>query len=151
MQGLGNTLEQQLGGGQQNPYLDQTFDRASDAVSQRFNENVIPGLNASFGSAGRTGGGLHAQSLADASGQYGEALGGLATDIYGGAYENDQNRQLGYAGLVPGYEQARNRFADPMFSNLQNYKDLISQSAIGSASGMSTGKSSSMGYRGPGK
>ena len=80
--------------GDQNPWLDRTFDRASQSVSDRFTKDVIPGLNATFGSAGRTGGGLHGQTFTDAAGQYGDTLNNLATDIYGGAYESDQNRRL---------------------------------------------------------
>ena len=104
--------------GGQNPYLDQTFGRASDAVSQRFREDVLPGINASFGAAGRTGGGLHAQAFTDAAGKYGDTLNNLATDIYGGAYESDANRrlqrdvtagQLGEAGLLRGLQGATDR------------------------------------------
>ena len=80
--------------GAENPWLDRTFDRASQSVSDRFTKDVIPGVNATFGSAGRTGGGLHGQVFADAAGKHGDTLNNLATDIYGGAYENDARRRL---------------------------------------------------------
>ena len=96
--------------GDQNPWLDKTFDRASQSVSDRFNQDVIPGINATFGSAGRTGGGLHGQVFGDAAGQYGDALNNLATDIYGGAYESDANRRLQRDVSVAGFgESALNR------------------------------------------
>lgn len=97
--------------GAQNPWLDRTFDRASQSVSDQFNRDVIPGLNSTFGSAGRTGGGLHGQTFTDAAGQHGDTLNNLATDIYGGAYESDANRRLQRdvtAGQLGEAERARN-------------------------------------------
>lgn len=78
----------------QNPYLDQTFNRAAGRVGEQFNEQVLPGIHSAFSSAGRTGGGLHGQTVTGAAGELGDTLSGLATDIYGGAYDRDMSRQL---------------------------------------------------------
>jgi hypothetical protein len=74
----------------QNPYLDATFNRAALATQNQ--------LSSEFARSGRNVGAaepLRSQQLND-----------LATGIYGGAYENDRNRQqqtLGYA--IPLAEQ----------------------------------------------
>ena len=67
---------------QSNPYLDQTFDKAADKVSNN--------VNAMFSGSGRYGSGAH-------QGVMGDTMGDLATSVYGGAYESDANRRFGAA------------------------------------------------------
>lgn len=67
---------QELGG---NPLLDAMYDRAAAKVRDN--------TNAAFSMAGRYGSGAHGSTL-------GESLGGLATDMYGQAYESERGRQL---------------------------------------------------------
>ena len=98
-------IGQVAGGGGENPYLDRAFGRASDAVNKRFTEDLIPGLNATFGQAGGTGGSAHQLALNDVSGQYGNTLNNLATDIYGGAYESDAARRLQRDVSAAGFEE----------------------------------------------
>jgi len=62
----------------ENPYLNATFDRAAQGVTNQVQSN--------FGRAGRNVGG------ADAAGVAADRYGNLATDIYGGAYRDE--RQL---------------------------------------------------------
>lgn len=69
---------QQLMQGGQNPYLDATFNRAAGAV----NRNMDSVLS-------RSG-----RDLTGNIGARADQLGNLATNIYGGAYEADQNRRL---------------------------------------------------------
>ena len=97
--GLGY-LQGQLGGGV-NPYVDQAFDRASQRLSNTFNENVLPGVNATFGGAGRTGSPAHERTVDQANRTFGESQADLAAQIYAPAYEADQNRrQQGAAQLA---------------------------------------------------
>ena len=77
-----------------NPYLDATFDKASGRVTENFTDAVMPGINATFGSGGRTGSGLHTQAIGDAQDELGNDLSGLATDIYGGNYQQERNRMM---------------------------------------------------------
>lgn len=77
-----------------NPFLDATYDRAAGRVTDHFSKSILPGINATFAGAGRTGGGLHGDYISQAVGEAGDALSGLATDIYGGAYESGQERLL---------------------------------------------------------
>jgi hypothetical protein len=88
-----------------NPYLDATFNNARDAVTS--------GVNAQFSGAGRTGSGAHA-------GQLGDSLGQLATNIYGGNYQNERANQMAMLGHVPMLQQ-------------QSYADMDRLMAVGGA------------------
>jgi hypothetical protein len=77
--------------GDQNPYLDATFNKASDAVRQR--------LDSQFAAAGRYGADAHQNVTAD-------AYNDLATSIYGGAYDSDMGRRMQGLGMAPGLDSA---------------------------------------------
>jgi hypothetical protein len=79
-------LSPMAAGGATNPYLDQTYDLAAGKVRSS--------LDSQFAGAGRYGSGGHQQAV-------GSALGDLATKLYGGEYDANQNRAL-QAGSVLG-------------------------------------------------
>ena len=83
-----------------NPYLDQQFDQATRRVREQFQDTVTPGINATFGAAGRTGSGIHQEALSDAAGELGDTLGGVAADLYGNAYTQERQNQLNAAGQL---------------------------------------------------
>ena len=105
-----DSLQQQVAGGA-NPYLDRTFDAAADRAGRKFNEYVLPGVNTTFGGAGRAGSAAHERAVGGAGRDFGETLGDLGAQIYGGAYESDANRRLSgaqnLASLGLGAGQAR--------------------------------------------
>jgi len=78
-----------------NPYLDQSFNRAADAVE------------------GRMRGSTAFQGLSNSGGQqmYNRNLNDLAGQVYGGAYENEANRRQG-AGLAISQLQQQAREGD---------------------------------------
>jgi hypothetical protein len=85
-------------GGATNPHLDATFNKAADSVQNR--------LSSQFAGSGRN---IGASRAANAS-----ELNDLATNLYGGAYENERNRQLQYGSQqlgigAQGYELERDR------------------------------------------
>lgn len=90
----------------QNPYLDDMFNRASSAVGRQFSNNVMPGIASMFSGAGRFGSNQMAEGLGQAEQQYGDTLNRLATDIYGGNYAQERGYQqqalgqLGQFGLA---------------------------------------------------
>lgn len=84
-----------------NPWLDKTFGMASDAVSRRFREDTLPGANAAFSMAGRTGSGAHQNAVDWQSQAHGRNLNDLATSIYGGAYDAERNRQQQALSTLP--------------------------------------------------
>jgi hypothetical protein len=90
-------------GGATNPYLDATFNKAADSVQNR--------LETQFAGSGRN---VSASMPANA-----DYLNDLATQIYGGAYENERGRQYGYDAAQlgigsSGYESERDRMAQDL-------------------------------------
>lgn len=93
----------QLMSGGQNPYLDATFNQAAGNLATNFRENVNPRIDSYYGQLG--GSPMNPsmlQSLQSAQkSQYNDPMVNLATDIYGGAYNEDQNRRLQALQQVP--------------------------------------------------
>lgn len=85
-----DTLKQMMSAGP-NPYLDEMVSRAQDSVTSAFNTSSVN--SGSFGNSG----------LQE---QFAKQLGGVATDIYGGAYDADQNRRLQAANQAFGQDMA---------------------------------------------
>ncbi|WP_373089293.1 hypothetical protein [Zhongshania sp.] len=83
-QQLGQTIGGEFLGA--NPYLQN--------VAARAQQGAMSGINATFGGAGRTGGGLHQQALA-------EGLGNVAAGIYAPAYESERSRMLAATQMAP--------------------------------------------------
>ena len=119
-----------LGGGV-NPYLSGMYDTAADKVRAR--------LDSQFAQAGRYGSGEHEREM-------GSALGDLATQMYGGQYNQDMVRRMQAAQLAPdiGYQgmerqlrvgeyldeqkrQAENWDYDQQMQALNNYIAQINQ------------------------
>lgn len=123
-------------GSASNPYLDATFNKAADSVQNR--------MESQFAGAGRN---VSASMPANA-----DYLDDLASQIYGGAYENERGRQYGYdtqqLGIgAQGYESERDRMGQdieqqrarqfgvagmaPQLAN-QDYVDLQALGGVGS-------------------
>ncbi len=77
-----------------NPYLDDLYDTGSQQIMDQFNQEIMPSLNATFGSAGRTGGGTHQLVAGEAAGDTADALAGLYGNIYAPAYEAERDRMM---------------------------------------------------------
>lgn len=86
-----NLATQTLQGGflGSNPYLDQTFNQAALATENQ--------LASQFGRSGR--------NVEASEGNRAQQLNDLATNIYGGAYENERNRQQQVLGMSPALQQ----------------------------------------------
>ena len=84
-----NMAEQQLQnniqGGQTNPYLDAMVNKAQDSVRSQFNTGAVN--SGSFGNSG----------LQE---QFAKQLGDTASSMYGNAYETDRNRQMQSIGMA---------------------------------------------------
>ena len=76
-----------------NPYLDQVYGTAAQRLGERFQEDIVPGIAATFGAGGRTGSGAQALALGRAAGEQADALAKLGADIYAPAYEAERARQ----------------------------------------------------------
>ena len=78
-----------------NPYLDSAFNRGAENVSRAFNRTVLPNLESRFASAGRMDSGAYQGALGEAGRMLGGELSNMATDIYGGDYQRERDRQTG--------------------------------------------------------
>lgn len=92
-----NNLQATAGGAflNSNPYVDAMFNQAF--------RGIAPSINATFGGGNRTGSNAHTQAFAQTASD-------LATDIYGGNYANERNKQLQAAALGPAF--AANDYTD---------------------------------------
>lgn len=102
-----------------NPYLDNTYNQAAQAVTGS--------LNGSFGQGGRYGSGLNQQTL-------GNSLGNLATGIYGQNYQDERARQM--QGLLVAPQTANQGYADAgQLANVGAQQDAQTQAKINEAIG----------------
>jgi hypothetical protein len=102
---LGNVAATQSGAyltPQSNPFLDATFNAAAAPVSEQFRDATEPGIQAQFARAGTFGGSAQNQAEGIAQQNLGSTLQNLATNIYGGNYEQERQNQIRQQGLVPG-------------------------------------------------
>jgi len=83
-----------------NPYLSRMFGDAANDVTRKFNESVLPGINATFSAAGRTGSGIQQQMLNSATGELTDSLSQMAGNLYGQNYNNERTRQVQAAGQL---------------------------------------------------
>ena len=102
------SLNQFIQGGNTNPYLDSMYNQAAG--------NVTNSVNTNFAQAGRYGSGAHTGALT-------EGLGNMATDMYGGAYAQDQANQLSAIGMAPTYGNAAYQDAGQLMNVGQMYQD----------------------------
>lgn len=81
-----STLTSMLQGGQTNPYLDQMVQRAQDSVRSNMTSAMVG--SGSFGNSG----------VQEAAGR---AMGDVASQMYGNAYETNAARQMQALGMAP--------------------------------------------------
>ena len=105
-----------------NPYLDSMFNNAASRVNENFNENIMPGMAAQFGSAGRTGSDAQALMMGRAAGENQDAISQLASNIYAPAYESERGRQMEASGML-GDQAFRAGTLAPQFRDMQ-YGDI---------------------------
>ena len=76
-----------------NPFLDATFNQASGRVLDQFQERILPSIDAQFAASGRYGSGAMQNEKRQNAELVGDAVNDLATNIYGGAYQNERGMQ----------------------------------------------------------
>lgn len=103
-----------------NPYLDNMFSNASRAVTEQFNDAVLPGLNATFAGAGGSGSQIQRELAMDAAGELGDSLSGMAANIYGNNYQTERGRQLQAAGQLSADDLSRTGMAMDLFNQGQS-------------------------------
>lgn len=91
---------------QTNPYLEATYNAAAAPVVQQFRDATEPGIQAEFENAGSFGGSAQNQAESIAQQNLGNTLQNLATNIYGGNYEQERQNQISQEGVIPGLVNA---------------------------------------------
>lgn len=131
-----------------NPFLDQMFDTASSRAGEAFNEQTMPAIAAQFGSAGRTGSGIHQQMAQNAQRQFGRDLQGMAADIYAPEYGQERSRQLQAAsslgglnlqGQGLGLQQGQSNQATGLQAGMANQNMDMTGQLANQAAGIQTG------------
>ena len=105
-------LNQQIQGGQGNPYLDSMVQRAQDSVKSNFNTSAIN--SGSFGNSG----------VQEA---YTKQLGDVASQMYGQAYDGDQARQMQAISMAPQFANQAYTDADKLMGAGQVLQDQSQQ------------------------
>lgn len=106
----GNQLAQQtMGGGYlspgSNPWLDATYNQAARGVSDQYRYATAPSTQAEFARAGAYGGSAMDQNRIFQQYGLGQTLNNLATDVYGGNYQQERTRQQQQEALLPTLQQ----------------------------------------------
>lgn len=83
-----------------NPWLKKTFEAAAQPVTQEFRDTTAPGIAGMFARAGSFGGSAGEQAMSDAQKNLGISLDNLATNIYGGNYQQERQNQLQQQGML---------------------------------------------------
>jgi len=107
-----DSLNQMISGGNTNPYLDEMVNRAQESVKSNFNTAAID--SGSFGNSG----------LQE---QFAKELGGVASNMYGNAYEGDRSRQMQAIGMAPQFANQDYQDAQQMFNAGQIQQDQTQQ------------------------
>lgn len=139
-----------------NPWLADTYNKAADAVTRQFQTTQLPGVDSAMEGAGRYGSGSWALARGAATDSYGRTIGGLATDIYGGNYQNERNRQMDAVnnagatyglGFMPSQalglvgQQQDQRAQDVLNENIQryNYEQNLQRNKLAQYQGLISG------------
>lgn len=107
-------LNQNITGGQTNPYLDQMVGKAQDSVRSQFNTGAVN--SGSFGNSG-----LQEQFQA--------GLGDVATQMYGQAYDQDKQRQMQSIGMAQQFGNQAYTDAGQLLNAGQLQQDQAQQQA----------------------
>ena len=95
-----NAMEQMLSGKPNNPYLDRQAAAITGQMTRNLNENVMPGLRSEALASGMYGGSRQGIAEGLAASRMNQDLAPALTNLYGGAYENAQQRMYGTAGAL---------------------------------------------------
>jgi len=103
---LGDTMSGKYLDPNSNPYLQNTYELASRQMGQQFQNSIMPGLTAAAQRAGQFGSSSMNEAMGGAMNTYNQGLTDLATQIYGGNYQQERSRQMQANQLLPSSMQS---------------------------------------------
>ena len=83
-----------------NPYLRATYEAASQPLIEQFQANILPAITGQFGAGGRFGSGSHEYYVNQAGRQLEDSLADMASQLYGGAYQQERGLQEAATGRL---------------------------------------------------
>lgn len=89
-----------------NPYFDQTVNKAMGDITRNYQEAIAPGTDANFARAGAFGGSAWQQANERNQRGLGEALGNTANSMRSGNYQQERQNQMQALGMLPGVSTA---------------------------------------------
>lgn len=92
-----NAMVDLMSGRPDNPYLNQQASAITNQLTRNLNENVMPGLRSEALASGMYGGSRQGIAEGLAASRLNQDLAPALTGLFGGAYENAQNRKFGAA------------------------------------------------------
>jgi len=93
-----------------NPFLQQTFDTAAGRMADAYAKGTGASTNAMMGRAGSFGGSAHQEVMEGNNRAFGDSLGLLANQLYGGNYQAERARQQQATGLVPQFAAGQQNY-----------------------------------------
>lgn len=90
-----------------NPYLDDTYNAAANAVTRQYQTATAPQTAGAMEAAGRYGSGAYNNQVKNNQLDLGTSLNNLATNIYGGNYQNERQNQVADTGQAGAVNQAQ--------------------------------------------
>ena len=90
-----------------NQHLRGAYEAGSEQMGRRYADIVGGGIGGRFGGQGGTGSPQELRAMEGAQGQLGSQLRGLASDIYGGNYQQERSRQQAAGQFAPALGEAR--------------------------------------------
>jgi hypothetical protein len=97
------TLMNTLQGGNTNPFLDQMVSRAQQSVAENFNAMTKPQTESAMVRSGSFGNSGLQQTLERQQKAAADQMSGIATQMYGNAYNTDRANQMQALGMAPQY------------------------------------------------
>jgi hypothetical protein len=83
-----------------NPYLQQTYDLAANRMADAYAKGTGASTNAAFGKALSFGGSAHQEVTEGNNRAFGDSLGNLANQVFGGNFQAERARQMQATGML---------------------------------------------------
>lgn len=115
-QQLSSTLDGDYLSPESNPYLREMSDAVGRQMTRQYSEGVAPGVQGQFSRSGRSGSGLFANAMDSSRDTFQRGLGEMNANLYGGAYNNERNRQMQAIGYAPETSQMQYQPAAQMLN-----------------------------------
>lgn len=94
-----------------NPFLSQMYSQAAQGVTDQLTKGLVPQADRNFAASGRLGSAAYANQRNTMEQQTGKALGDMATNMFGNAYQSDKANQMSALGMLSslGQQDVNNR------------------------------------------